>query len=257
MDIRLTFDQVPEVYDRIRPGYPDELFDHLFARLPEQPRILESGPGTGQATVGLLQRCARVTAVEFGPNLAQALRAKFANEDQLDVITASFEEAPLPHDHFDAVVAATSYHWITPEAQVERPLQVLKPGGYLAVLNLIQVDSTVDRGYFDRVSEIYSRYEVQLSAHQPKTHETAMPPIAHHLDASGRYHAAEITRVPWDQTYSSAQYRDLLWSYSGTQMLKEPERSAMVDELVAVIDDEFDGTLTRPLVATLTLAQRL
>lgn len=63
-------------------------------------------------------------------------------------------------------------------------------------------------------------------------------------------------RVPWDQTYTSAEYRTLLLTYSGTSSRPEPARTDMVGQLVAVVDNEFDGSLTRPLVATLTLAER-
>ena len=31
---RVGFDEVAELYDRVRPGYPDDLFDELAAALP-------------------------------------------------------------------------------------------------------------------------------------------------------------------------------------------------------------------------------
>ena len=48
---RTTFDQVPELYDRVRPGYPPELFDdlELVAGLTPDSSVLEIGPATGQA----------------------------------------------------------------------------------------------------------------------------------------------------------------------------------------------------------------
>ena len=46
------FDEVAELYDRIRPGFPDHLFDELAAALPPSPAVVEVGPGTGQATKG-------------------------------------------------------------------------------------------------------------------------------------------------------------------------------------------------------------
>jgi len=253
-DVRLTFDRVPELYDRARPAYPDWLLDQLFGRLPPRPRILEVGPGTGQATVGLLERGADVIAVEIGPALASAMRQKFAGDGRLRVVNASFEDAELELASFDVVVCATAYHWIEPKAQVERPIQLLKPGGALAVIDLIQVDSAVDRGYFERVQPIYEAFGKAQSRWDPKTYESAQPKIAAHLRASGCYDSVEVQRVPWDQTYTAIQYRDLLMSYSGTQMMTEPERTSMVEQLVEVIDSEFGGQLTRPLVATLTTA---
>ena len=253
-DIRLTFDTVAEAYGRARPSYPSELFDEFFAVLPANPRVIEIGPGTGQATVDLLARGAHVTAVELGPSLGASVRARFAAEERLSVVIGAFEDVELAVGEFDAVVVATAYHWIDKRAQVERPLELLRPDGALGVIDLIQVDSASDRGYFERVQPIYERYG-QAKQDEPKHYDTVAPKIAAHLEASGRYASVDVHRVRWDQTYTAASYRDLLWSYSGTQMMPEPERSRMLDELVGVVSDEFDDEITRPLVATLTLAR--
>ena len=253
-DIRLTFDGVADVYDRVRPSYPAELFDVLFDGLPAQPKVLEIGPGTGQATASLLERGAHVTAVELGPALARAVEAKFKDHPGLAVVNAAFETAPVPERAFDAVTVATAYHWIEERAQVERPVAVLKPGGLLGVIDLIQIDSASDHGYFDQVQPIYDRYGGSRSSWEPKTYTTVDPGIAERLRDSVLYTSVDVHRVPWNQTYSAAQYRDLLWTHSGTQMMIEPDRSAMVDELIAVVVNDFGGTITRPLCATLTLA---
>ena len=51
-DIRLSFNEAAEIYDRIRPAYPADLFDALFQMLRSEPEIVEVGPETGQATKG-------------------------------------------------------------------------------------------------------------------------------------------------------------------------------------------------------------
>ncbi len=104
------------------------------------------------------------------------------------------------------------------------------------------------------MQSIYDAYGNAERVWEPRFYDTVEPPIAARLDESPLYQSVEVHRFPWDQTYTAPQYRDLLWTYSGTQMMPEPSRSAMVDELVAVIDPEFGGTVTRPLCATLTLA---
>ena len=254
-DIRLAFDQVPELYERIRPGYPDELFDLLFDTLPAKPAILEVGPGTGQATAGLIERGAEVTAVEIGPRLAAALEDKFQQAPALRVLNSSFETAELPISHFDAVFSATAYHWFEPSQRLERPHQLLKPTGVLAIIDLIQVDSASDRGYFDRVQPIYNAFGDSRHESSLPTYETAAPSIAQELKSSSLFVDIEVHRVPWDQTYTAAEYRDLLLTYSGTQMMPLQPRNELVTQLVSVIDEEFDGTIIRPLVATLTLAR--
>jgi hypothetical protein len=43
-------------------------------------------------------------------------------------------------------------------------------------------------------------------------------------------------------------------SYSGTQMMELPDRIGLLDGIESLIHNEFDGVVTRPLVATLTTA---
>ncbi len=66
------FDQVAELYDLARPGYPPELFDDLvdLAGLRARSRVLEIGCGTDQATIPLAVRGLDVVCVELGEALA-------------------------------------------------------------------------------------------------------------------------------------------------------------------------------------------
>jgi SAM-dependent methyltransferase len=52
LELRKTFGEDAELYDRVRPTYPPALYDELSAPLGdvERPRVLEIGCGTGQAT---------------------------------------------------------------------------------------------------------------------------------------------------------------------------------------------------------------
>lgn len=255
-DRRLAFDEVAELYDRARPTYPDDLFEHLFAALPAPPTIVEVGPGTGIATRALLERGARVVAVELGPRLAEFLRSSLGGEGALSVLNSPFEEALLDEGSFDAVFAATAYHWVEESQQIERPHRLLRSRGLLAVIDLIQVGSPSDGGYFDRVQPIYEAFGNLHHDRTPPGYDAAEPPMAPRLRASRLFGDVRVHRIPWDQRYTSEQYRDLLLTYSGTRAMAAEARADMVDQLVSVIDDEFGGSITRPLVATLTTATR-
>jgi SAM-dependent methyltransferase len=154
-ELRATFDQVAEIYDRVRPEYPAALFDELFSRLPARPDVVEVGPGTGQATGSLLGLGARVTAVELGPRLAERLRHNFPSRDDLEIIVAHFEAVDLPSHSFDAVVSATAFHWIAAPENLEKPHALLRPGGWLALIDTVQVTAPADHGFFERVQPIY------------------------------------------------------------------------------------------------------
>lgn len=137
MQARETFDEVPELYDRARPDYPAALWDDLAAEVGLRPgsRVLEIGPGTGQATRALVARGYEVVALEPGTALAALLRR---NVPAAEVIEARFEDWPAPREPFDAVVAATSWHWVPPNVAMARAAAALRPRGALAVVSTHQ-----------------------------------------------------------------------------------------------------------------------
>jgi len=97
MDLRLTFNEVPAEYDRLRPRYTDALFQDViaFSALDATKKALEIGIGTGQATEPFLKTGCALTAVEIGDRLAEYSRKKFAAFERFQVITQDFESAAL------------------------------------------------------------------------------------------------------------------------------------------------------------------
>lgn len=79
-DIRLSFNEAAEIYDAVRPSYPEAMYDGLFGVLPTKPSVVEVGPGTGQATWDLLARGAVVHAVEIASSMAARLRSNLRSE---------------------------------------------------------------------------------------------------------------------------------------------------------------------------------
>jgi hypothetical protein len=128
--LRATFDQAAELYDRARPRYPSALFEDLagLAGIGPGSRVLEIGPGTGQATVPLAERGCRVVAVELGADLAAVARRNLARFPAVEVVTAAFEGWPLPSEPFDLVLAATAFHWVDPAVRVVKAADALRPG---------------------------------------------------------------------------------------------------------------------------------
>jgi SAM-dependent methyltransferase len=252
---RETFDKVPHIYHRIRPGYPSALFDELFALLPDRPSVLEVGPGTGQATRDLLAHRATVHAIEIGPAMAEKLRQVLPARD-LSIAVGDFEHVPADGASYDCVFSATAYHWIEPRARLDRPAGLLKRGGVVAIVDLIQVDSPNDRGFFAAAQPIYARYGEGHTGPRAPRRDEVDPPMRSALQRDGRFAGLEVRRYDWDQTYSAAEYRQLLLSYSGTQSMEPALRQCFLDDMEAFVREKFNDQVTRPLVVTLTTATR-
>lgn len=251
---RIGFDEVAELYDRVRPGYPDDVFDELAAALPRSPAVVEVGPGTGQATKGLVARGARVTAVELGAHLAAVLAR---NLPTVDVVIGPFEDVDLAPGSFDAVVAASSYHWVPPDARMTRPVALLRPGGHLALIALSQVASPADRGFFDEVRHVFSRHGLPGTYVPAPTHEELVPSFIDEVVASPDFAEPSIHRYHWDQRYTAREYTALKRTDSNSRAMADPEaRDAMLADVEALIDSHYEGWIIRPLTATLVLARR-
>jgi ubiquinone/menaquinone biosynthesis C-methylase UbiE len=95
--------------------------------------VLEVGAGPGLVTDLLIERAARVTAVELDPALADALRARLG--EGVEVITGDATALPLPDDRFTAAACFTMLHHIPEPRAQDRALaelaRVLRPGGLL------------------------------------------------------------------------------------------------------------------------------
>lgn len=145
----LRFDAIAEAYDRVRPGYPDELVDRAcsLAGLGEGSRVVEVGCGTGKLTVALAARGLRVEAVDPGASLVEVARSR-VGDSRVGFHVARFEDVELPPGAFEALFSATAFHWVDPDVAWSKAARLLVPGGLLALIthvggSLLELDDAV------------------------------------------------------------------------------------------------------------------
>lgn len=255
-DIRLAFDQAADTYDNVRPGYPGPMFDDLFELIVPRPEIVEVGPGTGQATKSLLNRGARVHAIELGPSMAGLLVSQYRSPS-LKVTVGDFEKVSIAPRSSDVVFSATAYHWVSRQAQTDLPASILRKGGVVAIVDLTQVSSPDDMGFFAAAKPIYERNQQGRGGPDAPSRDGVEPAICSVLRSDVRFKQVEVRSYDWNQTYDSAQYRKLMLSYSGTQMMSQPDRGPLLDDITHLIRDDYNNLVTRPLVVTLTTAVQM
>jgi SAM-dependent methyltransferase len=257
MTLRETFEEAPERYDRVRPGYPDELFDDLarLVGLGTGSRVLELGCGTGQATVSLARRGYEVVAVELGAGLADVARRKLASFPAVDVVNSAFEEWPLPRAPFDVVFAATSFHWIDRAVRVSKSAESLRPGGALAVVSTHHVAGG-DEQFFVDVQRCYERWDLDTAPGSRLPAATDIPHEREELDASGRFGRVVFRRYEHERTYPTQEYRDLLLTYSGHRALEPAAQRGLLSCIGRLIDARYGGQITKRYMNELAIAYR-
>ncbi|MEV4638672.1 class I SAM-dependent methyltransferase [Actinoplanes sp. NPDC049548] len=255
--LRQTFNEDAERYDRARPRYPTRMFDDLAAAgVGPGARVLEIGCGTGQATLPLAERGYRVVAVELGADMAAVARRNLAGFDSVTVVTAAFEDWPLPAVPFDLVLSATAFHWIDPAIRVGKSADALRPGGLLATVSTHHIAGGTD-AFFAAAQRCYETWDPATPPGLRLENADAIGEDAAELVASQRFGPAEFHRYEWDQPYSTAEYLDVLMTYSGHRALPDAPRSGLLNCIAGLIDGDHGGHIVKRYMTELRFARRI
>jgi SAM-dependent methyltransferase len=251
----LVFDEVADLYDRVRPGYPSALIDDAItlAAIAPSARVLEIGSGTGKATEAFVRRGLRVVGIEPGASLARVARQRLAGTNSVTIIERSFEAWPLEPEAFDLVVVAQAFHWLSPEIRFIKAAATLRPGGALAVFGSSPVIEDSPRSC--EVNRVYERFAPAIRQSiwtQWYADETSMRA---RFEESARFEPVTVRVYPWNRTYEIGEYLDLLRTYSDHRRLPDAEREALLEGIRAVIMQHGE-TITMRYQAHLYLAKR-
>ena len=215
--------------------------------------MLEIGSGTGQATLPLAERQYRITAIELGLNLAVVARRKLAHFPNVTIVVAAFEDWPLPRQPFDAVVAATAFHWLDPSVRVTKAADALRPGGVLATIATHHIDGG-DAPFFIDVQDCYRRW-YPGSADLGLPTAADIPPDSGELEQSGRFEPPTFRRYEWEEGYSAQAYLDLLSTYSDHRALEETTRRHLLDCISQLIAERYSGRIRKRYLNQLRIAR--
>ncbi len=236
---RVIFGTDAAGYHAGRIGYPDALYDAVLGRSLPSPRILEIGAGTGLATEALLARDpTALTIVEPAPELVDYIRGRLV-DPRLSFLTAGFLDVQV-EGPFELIVCAAAFHWMEPKAALARIKSLLVSGGVWAMW----WNSYRNHGIGDALADAIT----------PLLEGIALPPsdslIGHYsLDvtlhtrtlADAGFKDIQHVLFRHERTLSAPQVRALYESYSYIRALPEPQRSELLDRIVALVDTQFAG----------------
>ncbi|MFI7405756.1 methyltransferase domain-containing protein [Streptomyces sp. NPDC049541] len=257
-----VFNEVAELYDRVRPGYPDELFADLVAitGLDERSSVLEVGCGTGQATRSLAALGGSVTAVEPGAELAALARRRVASFPHVEVETSRFEEWDDRGRRFDALVAASSWHWVDPSVGWRRAHEVVSPGGWMALLGHVVVRRPGEPEVYAESADLHERFS-------PGNPDWGHPPLEDEVRATdegwglvedpGRLFGPTIVRwYPTVQWLTGDGFADLLRSQSLYRRLDPEVREPLLDAVAERIRTRMGDRAPRRYLSVLRVGRR-
>ena len=247
-----SFNRNAALYDRARPSYPEELFDDLVRLTGAgHGRVLEIGPGTGQATLPLARRGFSILGLELGDRMARICRRNLRGFPAVEIRNIRFEDWTPEPEEFDIVLAATAFHWIPGRVAWPRCAKALKPGGHLALLwNFPELPDTP---VHHELRAIY--HELLPGREDPRPPQERIERQRKKIVSSGRFGPVTVGCYPWQREYTTDEYIAHLRTQSDHAILAPESRRRLFRAIRAVID-RHGGRILRPALAVLFLAPK-
>lgn len=250
-----TFDTVASVYEKLRPGYVEELYRKIFdyVSVGETSRVVEVGIGGGQATLPILQRGCSLTAVEYGSHFSELCREKFKDYPNFSVMTGKFEETAFEAGTCDLVYSASAFHWIPEEIGYSKVFSMLKSGGAFARFANHPFEDKGRPELCDEIQALYSVYMNSSSRPVEYSEEMAMS----RAETASRYGFIDMQCELYHRTrtFSAKEYTALLGTYSDHIAIEKSKRMEFFHKIQQAID-RHGGEITLYDTIDLQLARK-
>lgn len=255
-----TFDTVAGKYEKLRPGYTDELYKMIFdyIAIDCSSNVVEIGIGGGQATLPILKTGCTITAIEYGESFSKLCEEKFKEYKRFSVITKKFEDVSFSDSKYDLVYSASAFHWVPEEIGYSKVYAILKGGGAFARFanhpyrdkgNII-LSEEIDKLY----SKYYNKYYgIDMKSEKEYSEEQA----AQRAQIAEKYGFIDIKYALFyrTRTFSAKEYIELLGTYSDHIAIEETIRTEFFSKIEETIN-QYGGSFTLYDTIDLQLARK-
>jgi len=252
------YSTVAEAYNKVRPRYAQQLSDRAveLAGLPEDAFILEVGCGPGNATVSFAQRGFSIICLEPSPEAYQFAKQNCAQYPNVEVINTTFEDWHVGDRKFDAVLAATSLHWVSPEMRFAKTAAALRDNGSLILL----WNATIQPQYHIHqiMHEVYQTHAPSLGKYEDSdTQQQSLGKFAQAVIDSGKFKDLVAEYIPCRSTYSINDYLMLLSTYSPYIELEPHKRDTLFAALKAALESNGISSIPATYISACQVAKKI
>ena len=254
-NLKTTFNEVAQLYDEVRPGYPEQLIQDILAlsAIPNEGRILEIGCGSGKATLPFARRGYSLLCLELGADLAALARQHCRQYPKVEIQTIAFEEWAGPEKAFDLVISAQAFHWILPEIGYPKIAKSLKDSGSVALF--WNQYPWPDTEFYRALEALYQAHAPQLVPRAKRlSSEALIIQREAEMNSTGFFEPAVVKRYPWSAQYNTEQYLKFINTHSDHRNLDEATRQKLFVEIRELIE-RFGGAVDKPYLAVLYFAR--
>ena len=244
-----AFGEVAELYDRVRPAYPDAVYAAVLSAVPRMGRALEAGAGTGHATAAIAGHGVSVEAVEPDPRMARVAQERCSGLP-VRVHRSRFEDWDGPPGGFELVFSAQAWHWLDHRRACAVAASALGPDGALAVW--WTRPRSVAGPVLDAVRDAYRRHAAALLESTSLLVMHSKPEVPAPAAGFGPWQTASFR---WQETFDAYRYADLVRTQGDHRLLPAARRARLVGAVGDAIA-AHGGRITYAFSTDLSIARR-
>ncbi len=255
-----TFDTVASTYEKLRPGYTEELYKMIFdyVALNDSCYAVEVGIGGGQATLPILKTACNLTAVEYGAEFTKLCNEKFKEYGNFSIITNKFEDIDFPDDAYDLVYSASAFHWIPESVGYTKVFSMLKSGGAFARFANHPYRGKGNLPLSEEMDRIYAEYYYKFYHKKQETPtEYSEEQAVQRAKIAEKYGFVDIKYALFHRTrtFLANEYSMLLGTYSDHIAIEEGVRKEFFSKIEDAIN-HHGGSITVYDTIDLQLARK-
>ena len=251
------YSDVATAYSRTRPRYPKQIINRVreIAKLQPGKTILEIGSGPGIATEELAKLGADLTCIEPSLSALQLAQSKCATYSNVKFINATFEDWELKPEKFDAVIATTAFHWLTPGIRTEKTASALKKEGLLILLWNTPPQSSY--ASHQTLTRAYQTHAPNLAKYESlANHQQNLAQLGQEVIDSGYFQDLIEEQLITQVTYSVDDYLTLLSTLSPYIRLKPATRESLLAELKEILQSHHGDRLELSYLSMMQIARK-